>query len=73
LTDVGLSLKGGYHVTKDTSTISAPFLKELDLEFQRFLELVDSLESERVGKRVAMVARKAIYCHRKTLKPRSSL
>ena len=40
-------------MTKETHTISAPFLKEFDPEFQRFLELVYRLESEIVRMQVA--------------------
>ena len=48
-------------MTKDTSTITAPFLKELDPEFQRFLRLVDRLESEMVRLQVAMADLKVGY------------
>jgi len=48
-------------MTKDTSTISAPFLKGLDPEFQRFLELVDRFESEMMRLEVAIAALKIGY------------
>ncbi|MBP9692113.1 MAG: hypothetical protein KBD90_02140 [Alphaproteobacteria bacterium] len=41
-------------MTKETHTTHAPFLKELDPEFQRFLRLVDRLESEMVRMDVAV-------------------
>jgi hypothetical protein len=41
-------------MTKEISTTPAPFLKELDPEFHRFLRLVDRLESEMVRLQVAM-------------------
>ncbi|MBP9692484.1 MAG: hypothetical protein KBD90_04035 [Alphaproteobacteria bacterium] len=48
-------------MTKETHTISAPFLKEFDPEFQRFLELVDRLESEIVRMQVAVADLKIGY------------
>jgi hypothetical protein len=48
-------------MTKETNTITAPFLKELDPEFQRFLRLVDRLESEMVRLQVAMADLKIGY------------
>ena len=41
-------------MTKECNTTTAPFLKELDPEFQRFLRLVDRLESEMVRMDVAV-------------------
>ena len=46
---------------KDTSTISAPFLKEFDPDFQRFLEIVDQLESEMLRLEVTIAALKVGY------------
>lgn len=48
-------------MTKDTSTTTTPFLKGLDPEFHRFLELVDRLESEMVRMEVALAALKIGY------------
>ncbi len=48
-------------MTKESNTTPAPFLKELDPEFQRFLELVDRLESEMVRMEVALAALKIGY------------
>jgi hypothetical protein len=48
-------------MTKETSTTPAPFLKELDPEFQRFLRLVDRLESEMVRMDVAVADLKVGY------------
>ncbi len=48
-------------MTEETNTISAPFLKEFDPEFQRFLELVDRLESEIVRVQVAVADLKVGY------------
>ena len=57
---------------KDTSTISAPFLKEFDPDFQRFLEIVDQLESEMLRLEVTIAALKVGYyaltkCLKKTV------
>ena len=59
-------------MTKDTSTISAPFLKEFDPDFQRFLEIVDQLESEMLRLEVTIAALKVGYyaltkCLKKTV------
>lgn len=48
-------------MTEETHTTPAPFLKELDPEFQRFLELVDRLESEIVRMQVAVADLKIGY------------
>ena len=48
-------------MTKETSTTTAPFLKELDPEFHRFLRLVDRLESEMVRMDVAVADLKVGY------------
>jgi len=48
-------------MTKETSTTPAPFLKELDPEFHRFLRLVDRLESEMVRMDVAVADLKVGY------------
>ncbi len=48
-------------MTKETNTTTAPFLKELDPEFQRFLRLVDRLESEMLRLQVAMADLKVGY------------
>jgi hypothetical protein len=48
-------------MTKETSTTPAPFLKELDPAFQRFLRLVDRLESEMVRMDVAVADLKVGY------------
>ena len=48
-------------MTEDTSTISAPFLKEFDPDFQRFLEIVDQLESEMLRLEVTIAALKVGY------------
>jgi len=48
-------------MAKETSTTPAPFLKELDPEFQRFLRLVDRLESEMVRMDVAVADLKVGY------------
>jgi hypothetical protein len=48
-------------MTEEIHTISAPFLKEFDPESQRFLELVDRLESEIVRMQVAVADLKVGY------------
>ncbi len=48
-------------MTKESNTTPAPFLKELDPEFHRFLRLVDRLESEMVRMDVAVVDLKIGY------------
>ncbi len=48
-------------MTKETNTTTAPFLKELDPEFQRFLRLVDRLESEMLRLQVAVADLKVGY------------
>ena len=48
-------------MTKETNTTTAPFLKEFDPDFQRFLELVDQLESEMLRLEVTIAALKVGY------------
>ncbi len=48
-------------MTKETNTTTSPFLKELDPEFQRFLRLVDRLESEMLRLQVAVADLKVGY------------
>ena len=48
-------------MTKETNTTPTPFLKGLDPEFQRFLELVDRFESEMMRLEVAIAALKIGY------------
>ncbi len=48
-------------MTEETNTTTVPFLKEFDPEFQRFLELVDRLESEVLRLEVTIAALKVGY------------
>ena len=48
-------------MTKESNTTTTPFLKELDPEFQRFLRLVDRLESDMARLQVTVADLKVGY------------